>query len=304
MQNRTPRKPVEVSPVSLDRLGSLDAQATPQGIRYPLSHMIEDNATRIRGVTRPNKPCRSQETSAWVKLPTPNPPRVDTSSRTAQARTSTFHFARSDRDQPLNAEQIALLRPLPKEQNALPLTKGAVFFAHNAESADGGVAALGIVLGNAEHLTGRYTVFARVTEGLDVLDELASAPIDHEDRPEVHLGISGAQFIDASEVPTLRLPRRSVCSALLAQTESGLRRELAALISTLLFGVGALALLGRRASEQLLRASRLLVLLVSSFGLLVVLYPVGLRSPTVATGLFLCLVGLFKLMSRFEAERS
>ncbi len=36
---------------------------------------------------------------------------------------------------------------------------------------------------NCSHLNGQYTVFGEVTEGLDVIDKIASVPVDRYDRP-------------------------------------------------------------------------------------------------------------------------
>ncbi len=36
---------------------------------------------------------------------------------------------------------------------------------------------------NAPHLDGQYAAFGKVTEGLEVVDEIASARTDYQDRP-------------------------------------------------------------------------------------------------------------------------
>ena len=45
---------------------------------------------------------------------------------------------------------------------------------------------------DAPHLDGQYAAFGKVTEGMDVVDEIASIPTDYQDRPKVRIAIKRA----------------------------------------------------------------------------------------------------------------
>ena len=46
-----------------------------------------------------------------------------------------------------------------------------------------------IMHADAPHLDGSYAAFGRVTEGIEVVDEIASVPTDFSDRPRVAVKI-------------------------------------------------------------------------------------------------------------------
>ena len=49
-----------------------------------------------------------------------------------------------------------------------------------------------IMHADAPHLDGQYAAFGKVTEGMDVVDEIASIPTDYSDRPKVKIAIKKA----------------------------------------------------------------------------------------------------------------
>ncbi len=49
-----------------------------------------------------------------------------------------------------------------------------------------------IMHADAPHLDGQYAAFGKVTEGMDVVDEIASIPTDYSDRPKVRVAIKRA----------------------------------------------------------------------------------------------------------------
>jgi len=79
--------------------------------------------------------------------------------------------------------------------------------------------------------------------------------------------------------------------------------ELVGLLSVILFGTIAMSLLGARLSRRIYNAARLIILLLGGLGLLLVLFPVALRTPAVGAGLFFGLIALFKLLGRFETAQ-
>lgn len=49
---------------------------------------------------------------------------------------------------------------------------------------------------DAPHLDGQYAAFGRVVEGMDIVDEIASAPTDFRDRPKIDMVIKSVTLAD------------------------------------------------------------------------------------------------------------
>jgi hypothetical protein len=86
-----------------------------------------------------------------------------------------------------------------------------------------------------------------------------------------------------------------------AVSPGNVRVEVAVLAATMLFGVLATTLLGRRIPQRTYASARMAILLLGGFGLLLVLMPLGQQAPILGLVLFLALFGLFKVMGRFES---
>ena len=56
------------------------------------------------------------------------------------------------------------------------------------------------MLGGTPHLDGQYTVFGRVTEGLEVVDAIQRAETDSLDRPLAEVRILRAEVVREPEV--------------------------------------------------------------------------------------------------------
>ncbi len=52
---------------------------------------------------------------------------------------------------------------------------------------------------DAPHLDGQYAAFGRVTEGIETVDEIASVPTDHADRPKVAMRIKSVTLENEPE---------------------------------------------------------------------------------------------------------
>lgn len=83
------------------------------------------------------------------------------------------------RDVPLRASQQQLVGNLPPEFTDTPNEPGIVSMARGAEL-DSGSTSFFICVGACRPLDGQYTVFARVSAGMDVADRIAAAPVDGE----------------------------------------------------------------------------------------------------------------------------
>ena len=80
---------------------------------------------------------------------------------------------------PLTEKQQTLVRPLKPEFNDIPHTKGILSMARGDDPASA-TSSFFIVTGNASSLDGKYTVFGRVTDGMNVVDAIEQAPLNGE----------------------------------------------------------------------------------------------------------------------------
>ena len=80
---------------------------------------------------------------------------------------------------PLTEKQQKLVHSLQPEFNDTKHVKGIVSMAHGDDPASA-TTSFFIVTGNASSLDGKYTVFGRVAEGIDVVDKLEQVPVNGE----------------------------------------------------------------------------------------------------------------------------
>ena len=80
---------------------------------------------------------------------------------------------------PLTEKQQKLVRTLPPEFNDIEHTRGILSMARGDDPASASTSFF-IMTGDASTLDGKYTVFGRVVEGLDVVGTIEQAPVDGE----------------------------------------------------------------------------------------------------------------------------
>lgn len=80
---------------------------------------------------------------------------------------------------PLTDKQQKLVRAQQPEFNDVPHTKGILSMARGDDPASA-TTSFFIVTGNANSLDGKYTVFGRVTDGLNVVDAIEQSPLNGE----------------------------------------------------------------------------------------------------------------------------
>lgn len=83
------------------------------------------------------------------------------------------------RQTPLLASQQRLVTNLPPEFTDTPNEPGVVSMARG-EAPDSGSTSFFICIGSCKALTGQYTVFARVSAGMDVVDRIAAVEVNGE----------------------------------------------------------------------------------------------------------------------------
>jgi peptidyl-prolyl cis-trans isomerase B (cyclophilin B) len=80
---------------------------------------------------------------------------------------------------PLTEKQQKLVRPLQPEFSDTPHVKGILSMARGDDAASA-TTSFFIVTGNASSLDGKYTVFGRVVDGLQVVDAIEQTPLNGE----------------------------------------------------------------------------------------------------------------------------
>lgn len=99
------------------------------------------------------------------------------------------------RQEPLTPAQQGLIHPLRPEFNDTPMDLGVAAMAHGDDPGDG-TTSFFICIGSCHALDGKYTVFARVTGGMDVLQRIAAVPVDGE-TPRTPILVTHARVIPA-----------------------------------------------------------------------------------------------------------
>jgi len=216
----------------------------------------------------------------------------------------------SDREPAPTPEQVAAERRLPAEFSDLPHRLGTLSMAR-LEDPDSARSSFSILLAEAPHLDGQYTVFGHLESGGATLRRIAEVPRDG-DLPRYRIAVRSARVVDDVEAyyaehprdPPLPLERAAAAPRLAAQADAveATRRALVPVLALVaLLGVAGFLVYPRLQRPHLL-ALLLLATLVAGFGLLLLLTPVAHRAAWLAPLVFFGLYGLFRLMSRFETR--
>lgn len=201
---------------------------------------------------------------------------------------------------PLTPEQKAASGPLKAEFGGRPMKAGSLIMARLPDEPDSASSSFSILLADAPHLEGKYTVFGRVTHGMDVVHAVANVPVDGQKRPLRAVEIEKAVVVDAEDLGLMTL-RGPILSA--PTSERIPSRFLGFLAAMLAVGVVHYFLLDRlspRTSKSLL----LVWVLMGFFALFVALLPAEPLYRWVPVVLFVMLLAVIKLMGRFEGKES
>ncbi len=211
-----------------------------------------------------------------------------------------------DRLLPLTPAQSRLIEKLPLEIS--PTIKHRAWRLSMARANDdlnSGETSFSILLGEAPHLDGGYTIFGEVVEGFDVVHELLKVPIDLLNRPKTRLTVKSVSWYPSPQAmksgPLNPAVAVKIISPTLKETEVRLRLILGAgLVVVICISLIAFFWKRKLGSAQLV-ALHLLQVLIAAFYLLFLWVPVAQTSGVMAGALFFMCVGVFKLMNRFEA---
>jgi cyclophilin family peptidyl-prolyl cis-trans isomerase len=196
-------------------------------------------------------------------------------------------------------EQLAAIHTLPAEFSGLRHRRGTLSMARHDNRPDSGETSFSILLGDAPHLDGQYTVFGRLETGDDVLD-LIERVAREGNRPVTPIVVRRAEVFDSPQALAGLTLRRA---GFYDEGLGALGRVLtwggfAAIFCGLL-----LFALSRRLGPAALGSAGLLVVLVAFFCLFAAYVPRAGSSWVTAVALFLGVPAVFKLMNRFESQR-
>lgn len=210
-----------------------------------------------------------------------------------------------DRERPLSDEQRASVRRIPLEVATGVLhTPWVLSMAREDKDPDSAETSFSILLVQAPHLDGKYTVFGKMERGFDVILEMLKAPRDASNRPLTRLGVTGTDVVDSAALATAGVrPATAVLDARGAEGKDTDAVRVRAALPVALVGLLCLLvfLLRARLPPRHLVSINLLGVLVSVYALLVLLVPQGGISSTIGLAVFIALIATFKLMSRFES---
>lgn len=208
-----------------------------------------------------------------------------------------------DREEPLTAEQQAAIHRLPAEFSSVPHRRGTLSMARDNDDPDSGETSFSVLLGDAPHLDGKYTVFGEVVSGMAVIDEICKVP-RRGNQPVVRVEVSKATVVDSPEALAflpLAGPRPVEVPEALRPHEASRSWEVAGGVALMVLCGLACFLLAGRLPGRVLLSLNLIGVLVGGFLLFVLLAPAAQAHASVALALFLGLLGVLKLMSRFES---
>src|SRR5262249_8376418 len=146
-----------------------------------------------------------------------------------------------DRTEPLTAAQRAAVHPLPAEFARGGPRRGVLSMARQDNDPDSAETSFSILLADAPHLDGKYTVFGHVESGMDVVDEICRVPRNAKHQPLVRVEVQRAEAVDAAALLSLAGPRPVPVPEALVPPKTGPRAEVAGGVARMgLCGLGCL----------------------------------------------------------------
>ncbi|MGD8558711.1 MAG: peptidylprolyl isomerase [Gammaproteobacteria bacterium] len=218
----------------------------------------------------------------------------------------------------LTKQQADLIKNIKGEfSNTIKHTKGRLTMARYDDDPDSATTSFSILLGDAPHLDGKYTVFGHLESGGTVVNSILSIPLQgeklssrvivnrafvvhdiaayYESNPKDPVDVMGTvtpvQLGESANSPPD--PRNNPEQANMTKLFAIL---LVTIILVSLFGV----LLQQHIAKNRLISLLLVNVLVAGFGLIILFTPYTQNSTWLGIVLFVAIFGLFRLMSRFE----
>jgi cyclophilin family peptidyl-prolyl cis-trans isomerase len=220
------------------------------------------------------------------------------------------------RAKPLTREQSDAVQSIKGEfTREIRHTKGRLTMARYDDKPDSATTSFSILLGDAPHLDGEYTIFGHIESGGSVVNRILTIPLKGE-APSQRIIINRAYVVDDIDAYFQTHPRdpvdnmgQVVTTQLAEQPQDGAQKSVSQhqinqLIAILLSAIIMVSLLGvllqKHIGQNRLVSLLLVNVLIAGFGLFMLLTPLAAGSAWVGFVLFMAIFGLFRLMSRFE----
>ena len=209
-----------------------------------------------------------------------------------------------DRTIPLDDRQRALIKKLPGEYSSeVRHKRGVLSLARPDDDPNGGETSFFILLGDAPHLDGKYTVFGEIESGADVLEALERVPVT-DGKPGLRLTISSAEVAETPEALHAKALRRALPLAIgypgaqqpLSFSKGSAWTGLPVIVALLTLTTLIAVVWGRG-----LRPVLFLNALVGGFALFVYVMPFSSGRPWLGGAILLGVAVLFRAMSFFES---
>ena len=221
------------------------------------------------------------------------------------------------RAKPLTKEQSDAVQPIKGEfTRKIRHTKGRLTMARYDDKPDSATSSFSILLGEAPHLDGKYTIFGHLESGGSVINRILMIPLKGES-PSQNTLVNRAYVVDDIEAYYKKHPKDPIdnmgqvrTTQLQEQPEGAARgkslqqHELNKLIAILLGAIIMVSLFGvllhNHIGKNRLISLLMVNVLIAGFALFIILTPRTSGSSWLGFVLFMAIFGLFRLMSRFE----
>lgn len=109
------------------------------------------------------------------------------------------------RDVPLSPEQLATVSKIPAEFSQVKHRRGTLSMARFDNDVNSAEASFSILLGEAPHLDGSYSVFGEVVQGLDVVTAIEGTPTDKDSTPLADIKIVSSEIVESEDLSKIKL---------------------------------------------------------------------------------------------------
>jgi len=219
-----------------------------------------------------------------------------------------------NRISPLTAEQAAAATPLQAEfSDTLKHQKGILSMAR-WDDPNSATSSFSIMLGDAPHLDGQYTIFGQLESGGSVVNRILAVP-RNKDTPKNKIAVRKAYVVTDmanyyNQHPSDPIDQIGLYVPAEEQLSYSSRNNNASVLNYIAFLTAAIVLTGLlgfflydRISKARMLSLLLVNVLISGFILFIILTPLGHENSWLAAGLFIAIFGMFRLMSNFESKK-
>jgi len=222
-----------------------------------------------------------------------------------------------DRATPLSTEQQSVIQKIPAEFSDLLHERGVLSMAREDGDINSAETSFSILLGPAPHLDRQYTIFGRLEQGGDVLNQIVTVPRDSKYRPAVRLEVTSSEVLPnqaaldravlqparavplpygADRVPPVVIPVPQPGGN---EGQANGREVAMTFAFVCLLGLISFFLQGR-VPAGVHASLNLAMVLTGAFGVLLAGIPEGHKHPWLGAVLFFGLIGVFRALGKFE----